>query len=96
MCLILLCLWSVVSYVVMLHSSSFQDRISLLSSSDQFVSSLLNSVMFTTSVKFVVVRSVDMLCVTRCCIDTAVSSSGVSCIYIRHLLSHSTYCSFEQ
>lgn len=75
----------------MLHCSYFQDRISLLSASDSFVSSLLNSVMFTTSVKFVIVRSVDMLCVTRCCIDSAVSSSGVSCIYIRHLLSHSSF-----
>ena len=75
----------------MLHSSYFQDRLSLLSSSDSFVASLLNSVMFTTSVKFVVVRSVDMLCVTRCCVDSVVSSSGVSCIYIRHLLSHSSF-----
>jgi hypothetical protein len=79
----------VLSLVVTCHHS-FQSRISLYSLSDSLITSLLNSIVFTTTIKFTAVAcSVDMLSIVRGCVDQSASqSSGVSCIYIRHMLAH--------
>lgn len=70
---------------------SFQSRIVL--ASDSLVVALLNSVTFTTSIKFNSSSGkIDVLSIVRdCVLSSSSEASGVSCIYIRHLLSQFSF-----
>lgn len=67
----------------------FQRRVSLHAVGDSLLVTLLNSIVFLTSVLFTsVVARVDVLSVVRSYVDCSIHAAiGTSCVYIAHMLN---------